>query len=90
MKPPDVSIDNNNVLTAEAKVDSMAIYLKLKDRYRERNSEGTVTKYIEVNKLTSWQDIRIKFANIVLLLIPLAVIYGYRSKLFTIIKKILK
>lgn len=53
LKPPQVAI-RDNVLTAVAEVDSMAIYLTLKDRYEERigREESVTTRYVESNKLT--------------------------------------
>lgn len=89
LKPPDVKI-KDNVLEATAYADSLEIYLKLKDYYKERNEAVTITEYIEVNKLTGWQKIRIYIANAVLILLPVWIVYCNRSKLFNIIKKILK
>lgn len=53
LKPPRIEICDN-VLTATAEIDSMAIYLTLKDRYKEqvRVEEKTVTRFVETNKLT--------------------------------------
>lgn len=66
LKPPNVAIDNN-VLTASAQVDSMSIYLQLKDRFEkhtsaqaQRNKE-TVT--VEVNRLTWLQKLWIKLGQ---------------------------
>lgn len=89
LKPPDVKI-KDNVLEATAYADSLEIYLKLKDYYKERNEAVTITEYIEVNKLTNWQKIRIYIANAIFILLPMWIAYCNRSKLLTIIKKILK
>lgn len=58
LKPPQVVI-RDNVLTATAEVDSMAIYLRLKDRYEERfrTDRKTETVYVETNKLTWFQTL---------------------------------
>lgn len=48
--PPQIDI-KDNILTATAKVDSLSIYLTLKDRYRESVTSRTIT----VNKLTNFQ-----------------------------------
>ena len=54
-----LGLDEDGVLTAEAVVDSMAIYLKLKDRYTTdttvRTEKETVTETVEVNILRWWQ-----------------------------------
>jgi len=89
IKPPDIEI-NDNILTATAKIDSFSIYLKLKDRYIERNEAKTVTQTIEVNKLTKWQQTRIYIANVLLILLPLALGYKYRHIIIGFIKTILK
>lgn len=56
LPPPRVDIDNN-VLTATAHIDSMSIYLQLKDRYKEavQTDKRTVYKTEFVNRLTGWQ-----------------------------------
>ncbi|MDR1155302.1 MAG: hypothetical protein LBL04_11395 [Bacteroidales bacterium] len=52
-KPPRISIDADNVLTAECDVDSMSVYLALKDRYYREDSRETAV--VEVNRLYWWQ-----------------------------------
>ncbi|MFR9574293.1 MAG: hypothetical protein SNG79_01375 [Rikenellaceae bacterium] len=54
--PPKLEL-KDNILTATAAVDSMAIYLTLKDRYTEHKQVETitVTNTIETNYLTRWQ-----------------------------------
>ena len=56
LPPPKVSI-RDNVLTATAAVDSMAIYLTLKDRFTESTKieREVVTQPVEVHRLTWWQ-----------------------------------
>jgi hypothetical protein len=52
-KPPRISIGADNVLTAECDVDSMSIYLLLRDRYYREDSRETAV--VEVNRLYWWQ-----------------------------------
>lgn len=67
LHPPLVDI-TNNVLTARARIDSMAIYLQLKDRYTERNKiqrvTRTITQTVEVNRLTWWQTLFYRLGQI--------------------------
>lgn len=59
-QPPQVII-HDNVLTASSKVDSVAIYLTLKDTYEKhvRENESIRIEIIEkeVNRLTWWQSL---------------------------------
>lgn len=66
IKPPSIEI-TDNILTAKSEVDSVSIYLELRDRYKEnfRNTQETV--FIETNKLTGWQKVRLTIADIVLI-----------------------
>lgn len=84
LPPPAVDI-TNNVLTAKAHVDSMAIYLQLKDRYTERNKiqriTRTITQTVEVNRLTWWQTLFYRAGQILTAaLIMGAVIKIYKLK----------
>lgn len=54
LKPPNLKI-KDNVITAIAEVDSMSIYLQLKDKYKEVRRAETTTKTVEINRLTKWQ-----------------------------------
>lgn len=65
LQPPNVQI-RNNVLTASAKTDSMAIYLALRDRFEKRFSmqTETIVKTVEVNRLTVWQKFRLRLGEI--------------------------
>lgn len=54
----------DNRLNVTARVDSMSIYLKLKDHYRQTVS----TEIIEVNKLTTWQHFQISALWIIVVL----------------------
>lgn len=58
LKPPRVAI-RDNVLTATAEVDSLSIYLRLKDRYEERfrRDQERETVYVETHKLTWFQTL---------------------------------
>lgn len=63
MKPPKITV-NNNILTSEAIVDSMAIFLQLKNQYKETISTKITTQTKEVNVLTWWQRFWIKVGKI--------------------------
>lgn len=54
MPPPRIRIIKDT-LKVEASIDSMSVYLTLKDRYIEHKKMETVTNTIEVNRLTNWQ-----------------------------------
>ncbi len=58
LNPPQVAI-RDNVLTATAEVDSLSIYLRLKDRYEERfrRDQERETVYVETHKLTWFQTL---------------------------------
>lgn len=80
ISPPSIDI-TDNILTAKSKVDSVSIYLELRDRYKEnfRNTQETV--FIETNKVTGWQKIRMRFGETFMLLIIAATVLAIR-KLF--------
>lgn len=65
LKPPILEV-KDNVLTAKATIDSMAIYIKLKERDTKsyRQSTSVQTKIVEVNHLTWWQQLWIKTGKI--------------------------
>jgi hypothetical protein len=70
LKPPQLSL-NDNVLTAISETDSLLIYLTLKYRYNTKQSELKKTETVFVEKeLTWWQDTRIHFANLLLIILP--------------------
>ncbi len=56
LNPPRVEL-RDNLLTATARVDSQAIYLTLKERYKEavKRETVTMTRYVETHKLTGFQ-----------------------------------
>lgn len=54
LKPPDIQL-RDNVLTATAQADSMAIYLTLKDRIERHTSARKELQIVEVNRLNTWQ-----------------------------------
>lgn len=58
LKPPQLQLDNN-VLTATAEIDSLSIYMQLRDRYEKHVSkkDKTETVIVEVNRLTWWQTL---------------------------------
>lgn len=80
VKPPQVDI-LDNVLTATAEVDSISIYLILKDRYVERSdtSASQEIKIVEVNRLTGWQKFRLWFGNLALILLPIVVYLKFKK-----------
>lgn len=65
LSPPSVTI-RDNVLTATARVDSMAIYLTLKDKLKEviKIEREVVTQMVEVNRLTWWQTLWVRVGQI--------------------------
>lgn len=54
LHPPDLQL-KDNVLTATATCDSLAIYMQLKDRYEQHRSTQQVVQTVEVNRLNWWQ-----------------------------------
>lgn len=77
-KPPDIKI-KDNVLTATTTIDSMSIHLALKDKYKEVRKAETITKVIEVNKLTRWQNMMCTLGHISLGAIGLFILWGVRK-----------
>lgn len=77
LPPPRVAIDDN-VLTATAAIDSMAIYMEMKDRYIEaaRTEREVVVQTVEVNRLTGWQKFWIRTGQ--LLAAAAVAVAGYR------------
>lgn len=64
LQPPDVKVEHN-VLTATARIDSMAVYLRLKDRFERRitSSIRRVERVVEVNRLNGWQKWWMRFGQ---------------------------
>lgn len=56
IRPPEVTL-NKNILTARAQVDSMAIYLTLKERIERRTATRKELQVVEVNRLNRWQKV---------------------------------
>ena len=54
LRPPDIEV-RDNILTATAQADSMAIYLTLKDRIERHTSTRKEFQVVEVNRLNTWQ-----------------------------------
>ncbi len=50
----------DNILTAKTQVDSFKIYARLKDRYEEHRTSETVVETVKVNRLTTWQKVRLR------------------------------
>lgn len=63
LKPPAVTV-KNNVLTATAAVDSMAIYFTLKDRLERHLTTRKEVQILEVNRLSGWQRTWMRFGQI--------------------------
>lgn len=82
LKPPKLEV-KDNILTVTAEIDSMAIFLTLKDRYIERADTLTrvETKVVEVNRLNGWQRFRVWIGTIVLFLVPAGIFIYSRKKL---------
>ncbi len=83
--PPSLEL-KDNILTSSAQVDSMAIYLTLKDRYTEHKQVEIIERVetIEVNYLTRWQKWMCALGHI-----ALGFIVGFIGlAIFKIIKKV--
>ena len=65
LPPPKVSIEDN-VLTATASIDSMEIYLTLKERYRQdlKAEKEVIIKTVEVNRLNWWQTLWMRLGQV--------------------------
>ena len=65
LPPPRLKI-RDNVVTASAEIDSMNIYLALKDRYQAttKAEREVVIKTVEVNRLTRWQTLWMRFGQV--------------------------
>lgn len=86
VRPPKVTI-RDNVLTASAEVDSISVYMTLKDRYESHRgvTETIVTQIVEVNRLTWWQQLWIGIGkSIALGLVILAAYKLFKSKISTL------
>lgn len=70
--PPYVRVDGN-VLTAGVRVDSVAVFLKLKDRYYRASETKYLEKQVRVNFITGWQNFQMWVGRI---LLGLGVLYG--------------
>lgn len=94
LKPPNVDI-TDNVLTAKAEIDSMAIYLQLRDRYEKHTTARMQTDKeivtVEVNRLTWWQGLWVKLGKGLFGALAAGLIVKlFKNKLLTIWKKITK
>jgi hypothetical protein len=92
LKPPDVDI-TDNVLTAKAQVDSMNIYLQLRDRYERHTITQTQTDKeiieVEVNRLTWWQGLWVKLGKSLSGALAAGLLFKlFKSKFLTIWQKI--
>jgi hypothetical protein len=80
LRPPDIEV-RNNVLTATAQADSMAIYLTLKDRIERHTSTRKELQIVEVNRLNTWQRTWICVGQISALLLILFGVFKTRKLL---------
>ena len=91
VKPPSVTIVDN-LLSAVAEVDSLKIFLQLKDRYTDKLSyEGAKTiDTIEVNRLTWWQSLWIRLGKALALVVIIFIFYKIFKPKITLLWKIIK
>lgn len=68
VRVPEVRL-SDNILTATATVDSMSIYLAMKDRFTERVRTEYIesVRTVEVNRLNRWQKFWMRTGQIMLL-----------------------
>lgn len=71
--PPSVTI-TDNVLTAKAVVDSMEVYMTLKDRYEEHRVG--IVRTVEVNRPTAWQKVRMRLGEAAIAVISVLLLLG--------------
>ena len=79
-KPPDLTM-GENIMRVVARVDSAAIYIAYKERFHEsvmHNETGEKTT-IEVNRLTQWQKIRLRFADITFIITLLVITIKFKN-----------
>lgn len=77
IQPPKIKIEDN-ILTSTAKVDSLSIYLKLKDRYEREITTEVRTEIIEVNCLTWWQKTWMRIGQVLAGLLGIIIILKCR------------
>lgn len=75
IKPPDIRINERNELSATATVDSLHIYMQLKERYKETVKKETITKEVAVNYLTWWQKLWCTIGKLFSILFSAIIIY---------------
>ena len=63
LRPPDLSI-KDNILTATSYLDSLSIYLTLRDRYTDAYHDKGTVQIVEVNRLTWWQKMWVGWGKI--------------------------
>jgi hypothetical protein len=80
LKPPDIEV-RDNVLTATAQADSMAIYLTLKDRIERHTSTHKELQVVEVNRLNTWQRTWMRIGQVSALLLILFAVFKTRKLL---------
>ena len=84
LPPPKVSIEDN-VLTATASIDSMEIYLTLKERYRQdlKAEKEVIIKTVEVNRLNWWQTLWMRLGQV----LTAAAVAGGGYKIIKLVKR---
>lgn len=66
----------NNILTSSTTIDSMNIYLELKERHQKEFKTKETVRFIETNKLTWWQMLWIKIGKISAIITTIIIIIG--------------
>lgn len=80
LNPPDIEL-RDNILTATAEVDSMAVYLRLKDRIERHTSTRAEVQIVEVNRLNTWQKTWMRIGQVSALLLVVAGAFRARKLL---------
>lgn len=78
IRPPVITMVDN-ILTAKAQVDSFKIYARLKDRYEEHRTSETVVETVEVNKLTTWQKVRLRLGEAMMVAVALWIVRSVKK-----------
>lgn len=78
ISPPVITMVDN-ILTAKAQVDSFKIYARLKDRYEEHRTSETVVETVEVNKLTTWQKVRLRLGEAMMVAVALWIVRSVKK-----------
>lgn len=74
VRAPDLTI-RGDTLTVRSRVDSMAIYLTLRDRYTDTRRESVTERVVEVNRPTWWQKLWMGLGRVFAGAVAITVIY---------------